>query len=767
MSSDVLKSNQTGHEGVDFENTVDLIHELQELGWTGEDNTAELMTSESIMFPAESEYVSFEDDLQDEDAASASQASELEAAIADEIASAVSDVFQQEDKIAAAAMNASPDMMTFPFVETPDPDPVPDEEPAESAEEAELDPQETDPAASESAPEKTEAPREATEAPRNQTEPQAEKRPAPKQKRSAPPKKEKVHNPGTDYVKITRSNVTVSPKEYIASTFAGVFDRQKEALPPVGVNLRDHEKKKAVYATLHRMLNPVRIAIFVLMVLCIAGRKFPWMTLGFMKGMNGVFVALILTIAAMIICWESTWRGIRDLLYLRFSHETYLLIGTLVAFVDVLYHKNETSLLPFLTMSWCVLGMGAKMDAQADLRALRAVITDRAKTGIRIASGLWEKRDVMGKAPSGTAGFVRHQAEPDVWHTVYNALFIPLIILATVASAYVSAKMELKYLTVLSTLFCISMPVSLALSCSRGYLLLSLVLSGKGVVAGWFGIKSMAGKKSVLIYDNDLFPKGTMGHKGVKCYGRMTAIELVSLGASLVLKADIGLDDVFIKYARDIGAVLQEVSHLQLQEGGVEGRILGSRVQFGTYQYMQLMGVEMPRKGSTNGMYIAIDGKLQGLFAIKYTLQSGAIAGFHRFVREKRLTSLVATKNFTINPAFIERSFKAPITRLICPKTGRRRKLANTSIFKGTPVLGYVLKEGVSCYSRVIGGARRVYRNGLILSLASGFLSVYLMIDTISALASGLPVIEAPRLLLLHLLMFLVVEVASRLSIRE
>lgn len=581
------------------------------------------------------------------------------------------------------------------------------------------------------------------------------------------PGKAPVKNPGTDYTKIGRSSVKTSFADSFAGTFSGVIERQQEALPPMGVDLRAHERTLAATTTVDRLLSPVRYVIFILMMLCLAGRKYSWMTLGFMGGMKGTMVSLVLTCVALAVCWQSTYRAVRDIIYLRFSHESYLLLATILTAAEALMNRNASTLLPLLTMSWCVSGMGALMQSQGNLRALRAVITGRNKTGIRVGKKLWKDNDVIGKAPSGTAGFVRRQAEPDPWHTWHNVFFVPMLMIALVASAYISAKTESGYLTNFVTIVDIGMPVSMALCCARPYNLLSQALSGQGVVAGWYGIKSMTGKKAVMVYDSDLFPKGTITPKGIKPLGKMTMIQLVSYAASVVLRADIGLEAPFTKLVYQTGAPILDITYLAVQEGGVEARIFREQVQVGTYQYMQLMGISMPRKGSSNGVYIAVNGKLEGLFQMKYAMRSGSVGGFNRFAREKTLTSLIVTRNFTVNPAFIERSFKVPITKQLCPKVTVRRKLSQPGTLKGSTVCGYTLREGVSAYSRTVGGARRVHRMGTAFTLFSIVFSLYLMLDTVSALATGGAMIDPARVLLVHLLLFLVVEIGARLALRR
>ena len=775
MSNDVLKTdNLSGNP--ETEDTGELKEIINELFPDG--ISSDIMENLSEEIQPETESVIFEDDPVD---------SATEAEVADAIAEAVASAFEHEDKVAAILENA----------ETVE-DPIPDMEPVPVVEEIVADTavEETEP---ESEPVEKKPVRQVKRNPKDTGE-RKKKRKASKEKKQpeagktetapdVPPSAQKneqvssasemprvsakrsdsqeIHNPGTDYVKIGRSNISVSPQEYFTSLFSGILERQKEALPPVGVDLRAHEKSLSAKTGFDRLLNPVRYVILLLMFMCLMGRKYQWMTLGFMKGIGGTYVALILTIVVMLVSWQSVYRAVRDMLYMQFSYESYLFLATLITVFEALSTGNEESLLPLLTMSWCVCGIANLMNSQANLRSVRAVITGRNRVGIRSVRNKWNGQDVIGKAPSTTAGFVRRQAQMDAWHSGNSFFLLPFMIICFVVAAYLSAKTESNYFTVLATLLDVGVPISMALCCARPYSLLSQVLSGKGVVAGWAGMKGLSGKKSVLIYDSDLFPSGTMGHKGVKVYGRFTASQLVSYGASMVLRANIGMTDVFTRLLRDADGEILEVRQLQIQESGIEGRIHGGRVQLGTYHFMQLMGVNVPQKGSTNGVYIAVNGQLAGMFAIKYALRSGSISAFRRFTRERLLTPLVVTRNFTINPAFIQKSFKASISRLSCPKTEVRRVLSEPSTLKGGATCGFVLRDGLSAYSRTVGGARRVRRMGIAYTVLSIVLTIYLTFDAILAISAGTAMIEITRVLLMHFWLLVAVEVGARFAIRK
>lgn len=599
-----------------------------------------------------------------------------------------------------------------------------------------------------------------------QAKPEQQRNATPKKQRKRAPKPQAA-NPGTEYQKIPRSHVTVSAAEYIGQLRKEIHERQAQALPKPGTSLRGTEKRLAAITGIDRMLSPLRYLILLLMVLCIGGRSVSWMTLGFMTGMRAGYIALAATIIVMLLDWQSILRAVQDVWYLRASYETFLLLTTLLSIIELLVTKNENTYLPILTIAWCLTGTAGLMHNQATLRSLRAVITGRGRKGIRTAREQWEHTDVIGKAPVTTAGFVRHQAQPDVWHNGMG-LYLPFLLLVSiVASAYLSAKTQQNYLTVLVTILDVAAPVSLCLCCARPYSLLTRALKGKGAVAGWFGMKGLYGKKAMMIYDSDLFPEGTMQQTGVRAYGSMDPRQLVSYGASMALRANVGFQPVFTKLLRDMNGEIYDVANFQVQETGLEGYIQRDLVHLGSYQYMQLMGVTLPKPAPKYGVYIAVNRQLAGLFGVKYQVTTGAKSGFRRLVREPRLRPLLVTRNFCVNPGFVEHWFGAPVAQMDCPKSEKRRALSEPSLLSKGSTCGFVLREGINAYSRTVIGARRVYRMGFWLTVCAAILSFVLAVQAIAAISSGATVIPAQRLVILNLILWLVVEVWARVALRK
>lgn len=572
--------------------------------------------------------------------------------------------------------------------------------------------------------------------------------------------------PGAKQKKIPKSSIRVSSFELVGMMLGDLRDRQRQDLPRKNASLKSAEKHYSLISRICRLFSPIRYIILLLMVFSLAGRTYSWMLLGFLGGNVGVLVTLALSFVALLASWHSVFRALKDILYLRFSYESLLLITTILSMAEAAIYQNTETLLPLLVIGWCLAETADLMVTKGKLRSLRTIIGGKTRMGVRIAKDKWEHTDCIGKAPTSTSGFVRRQEESDTFHSGWSAYAILLFIIALVVSAYLTAKVSGNYLTILVTILTVACPVSCVLCCARPYELLTRILGSSGAVAGWLGMKVLSGKKAILIYDRDLFPKGTITHKGVKVYGNQTPELLISYGASLVLRADNGLNEPFTRLLKETGGQVYHVSYFQVLEGGLIGQINGVLVAVGTYNFMQLMGIMPPKNGSKSGLFIALNGEIAGLFAIKYRVRSGAISGFQRLVKEQRLVPLIATKNLCVNPAFIENYFQVPVEQVVCPKVETRRSLSEPSLMVRGITSGYITKDGILPYSRFVAGARRCYRAGLIFTILSILESLAMLVYTIIRISSGKSLASGVFLLAIQLLLLILIELAARISVK-
>lgn len=576
------------------------------------------------------------------------------------------------------------------------------------------------------------------------------------------PKENRKHSQGVRQ----KSNASSGVLTAVGEAVSALRTMQRSDLPSNKTSLKAAEKSNAMLVRISGMMAPVRYIILLLMALSLAGRRFSWMTLGFLGGTSGVTIAMVCAVLALVTAWQSILKIIRDVLHLRFTFEPILLLTTLMSLIDTAVRKNTDTLLPLLVMSWCLTGTASLMTSRANFRALRTVIVGRSRKAVRMAENQWEHTDCIGKAPASTAGFVRRQEEMDTFHSGWSAYSLLLLAAGLIVSAYLTAKTQGNYFSILVTLMTVAMPVSLVICCARPYELLVRIMNGAGAPAGWAGIKTLSGKKAILIYDDDLFPKETIGHKGVRVYGNQTPRLLTSYAASLVLRADNGLGNVFTQLLREMDGRIYDVGYFQVMDAGLAGRINGVTVALGTYNFMQLLGAMPPSDAPKNGVYIAINGELAGVFAIRYRVRSGAPGVFARLTRDRSLTMLVATRNFCVNPSFLRKWFKVPVAAVVCPKLETRFGLSQPGILARGVSCGFVTKDGVAAYGRLVAGSRRVYRMGLMLTLLSVILSVALLVLSAAAIAAGGTVWSGAKLLMMQLILFLILEFWARFTVR-
>ena len=599
--------------------------------------------------------------------------------------------------------------------------------------------------------------------------PEPEESPAkPKKSRKKEKKKESPApvNAAPKQKKIPAGRVHASFLDAFFLMLSDIRERRHEDLPDMDVSLNNRESYYSKRIGIAGMFTPVRYVLMLVMALAILGRRYSWMLFGVLGGTRGMWIAVVITVLSMAVSWQSVLNALRDVLYLRFSFESLLLFTTLVSMVAAAAQRDTGTLLPLLAISWCLAGVTDLMWSRGKLRSIRTVLTAKNRTGVRMTSNLYEKQDCIGKAPSSLSGFVRHQETADSFHSGWSLYAVFLLLVSMVLSAYLAGKTGGNYLTVLATLLTASLPFAALWCCARPYELLTQVLGRKGAVSGWFGIRALSGTKSILIYDTDLFPTGRITHKGVKVYGNQTPRLLISYGASLVLRANNGLTEPFTRLLREVDGQIHNVRYFRVSEGGVTGEIHGVQVAVGTYSFMQLIGAIPPSYAPKSGLFIALNGQIAGLFSLRHRVQSGAADGFHRLVREPGLTLIAATRNFNVNPSFLMDWFQIPVGEMLCPKVETRWKLSNTARMRRGAVCGYLGKEGVVTYSRMVAGARRTHRMGMIFTVLSVILSVVTLIRSAMTIAGGLGPILGPQLLLIQFLLFLAEEIWARFTVR-
>ena len=334
--------------------------------------------------------------------------------------------------------------------------------------------------------------------------------------------------------------------------------------------------------------------------------------------------------------------------------------------------------------------------------------------------------DIGGTPPYGVslsaAGACKQQGTIHGFYTIsgqetperkWQAVLVPLYLaVATVLSAVValSRKDGAGMLWVWSALLAAGVPLSLALTDTLPlkYLNRRLVKSGSAV-AGYEGARAVSRSRRMVITDDDLFPPGTVGLNGLKVYGEEIG-KVVSYAASMALACHSQLTPLFDQLLMAEGGFHIPVEDLHyFEEGGVGGTIHGESVTMGSAYFMRKNHVSLPQELKLKtGVFLAVDGALIAIFAIKYQ-PSRNVEWALRAMRRNRIVPVLAVRGCNVTPGLVKRKFNLD-AKPVYPDVSTRLALSDFSRETAETSGAIIYREGLMPFAETAVGSRRMIR---------------------------------------------------------
>lgn len=227
-----------------------------------------------------------------------------------------------------------------------------------------------------------------------------------------------------------------------------------------------------------------------------------------------------------------------------------------------------------------------------------------------------------------------------------------------------------------------------------------------GAVAGFAGADEIRASNCVVLTDSDLFPPGTITLNGLKIYGEVSN-KVISYAATMAHAADCGLSRLFDNLLLSDGGHLQPLDDLNFyEEGGISGMIYGETVLFGTLSFFRKKRIPLPKDIKLQtGVYLAVDGALIAVFAVKYMAAENVDWALHA-LRRSHITPVLAVRDGNITPALLKRKFGTD-ARAVFPKLSTRLALSERG--GGWP-FALLYREGLMPYAEVVLGSKRLCR---------------------------------------------------------
>lgn len=248
-------------------------------------------------------------------------------------------------------------------------------------------------------------------------------------------------------------------------------------------------------------------------------------------------------------------------------------------------------------------------------------------------------------------------------------------------------------------------------------------------LAGYRGAAVMSRSNCLILTDSDLFPPGTVTLSGLKIFGEESG-KVFSYAATMAHASETGISRLFDNLLAQEGGKLETLSDLNFYEdGGVGGTIHGETVLFGTETFFRRMNITLPGALKLQtGMFLAVDGVLIAIFAVKYMAAENVDWAMHALGRA-HITPVLAVRDGNITPQLLKRKFDTD-ARAVFPRLSTRLAL---SARDGENPCALIYREGLMPYAELAVGSKRLCRAvrlGNILSIiasASGtMLAFYL-----------------------------------------
>ena len=442
--------------------------------------------------------------------------------------------------------------------------------------------------------------------------------------------------------------------------------------------------------------------------------------------------ALPLLAAEAIVCaigWRIFARAIRSLRQGKTTSGFLTMLLCLVTLTDTALYAflpARTALsLPLpavgaLSVYCALLGESMRLHGMYDTFRIAAI--GNAPYIVTVTAGGAAKR--VGQV-DGFSNSARANDPYARWQNVLLPVFLTAAVVFGVLST-LEAKQNLLLAWNLSVLLASANLLAFPMVCALPLKRIAARLAKSGsAVAGFFGADAIRRSNCVILTDGDIFPPGTVTLGGLKTFGEESG-KVISYAATMAHASQSGLSRLFDTLLEGEGGRLEPLDDLSFyEEGGVSGLIHGETVLFGTAAFCRKMHVTMPGGLSLKtGAFLAVDGTLIAIFAVKYTAAENVDWALHALKRS-RITPVLAVRDGSITPALLKRKFGTD-ARAVYPTVSTRLALSEKD---GEHPYALLYREGLMPYAEIAVGSKRLVhavRVAAVLSLGSSAVSALL-----------------------------------------
>ena len=431
----------------------------------------------------------------------------------------------------------------------------------------------------------------------------------------------------------------------------------------------------------------------------------------------------------MLLSYEVFVQAVKELFKLRFS--LYLLaipICVLALFHGVSAVKETTqNYCPLVVLLLSYLQYSLRLERSAMVYTLHTVCNHEQSLGIFEAPQGAVKNDSLRCAPADLEDYLNKLQRPNRPQRLF-AIYAPcLFFLSAAAAVALSYFAQADFLLSWLMLLLMGAPWSAMLCYSKPFRALARRLSKLGsALAGWHSARTFGKKHTIVLRDEDLFPRKDISSNGMKLYGAFSAPFVISNALAVLDAVESPLIDTFeeLLHAHN-GARMYASSYRLYDNDGIGAEVNGEDVLVGSLSFMRSMGVHMPGGAKVRqAVYISLRGELCGVFAIKYKPNPASKKGLRDILSNENFSVVIAARDFLVTPELIAQKYELSAERVSLPDYNIRVRLTELNPNEPTVQGALMSSDGFGAFASTVA-AGRILRTcatlTVILALTAGF----------------------------------------------
>lgn len=366
-----------------------------------------------------------------------------------------------------------------------------------------------------------------------------------------------------------------------------------------------------------------------------------------------LIISALIFVAAALVTLPAIFSGFTSLFKAKADSDSLLFVSFLGSFVQYLAlfispmyisgAKNTVCIYSFISILAMLLNTYGKL-----------LIIKRVRLNFRFVSGGYEKYAITMPENEKINTFIKEQFKAS-----YTALSVPkrtdfignflsysfredlsdnvskiispiisigALILSVVSFIFV--KDAQKAATTFAAITAISAPISAMICINLPFLSATKKLISRGcMISGLSACNEIYDTNSVLVKTSDLFPKGSIQLSAIKTFAAGKIDDVILDAASVVIKAESDLADVFLSVIGGRRDMLKNVDSIIYEESmGLSAWVDSKRVLIGNRDLISNHGIDVPSKdyearyldGGMDMVYLAESGELAAVFLIQY-----------------------------------------------------------------------------------------------------------------------------------------------------